>query len=121
MQLALPASNSITMKKHRRSKWTVFTVADAFSVDPEALSDAMQRMGNFVRYTESVVSEIDSLVTHLHQAWSGQAAAAHVEAHHRWSHGEDRMREALLQLTTAGSAAHHNYTQAMATNSAMWS
>lgn len=99
----------------------MFTVADAFSVDPEALSDAIQRMGDFVRYTESVVSEIDSLVTHLHQAWSGQAAAAHAEAHQRWSHGEATMREALHQLTTAGGTAHHNYTQAMATNSAMWS
>lgn len=96
-------------------------MADAFSVDPEALTDAMQRMADFVRHTESVVSEIDSLVTHLHLTWSGQAAAAHAEAHHRWSHGEATMREALSQLKTAGSGAHHNYTQAMATNSAMWS
>lgn len=96
-------------------------MADAFSVDPEALSDAMQRMGDFVRYAESVVSEIDLLVTHLHQAWSGQAAAAHTEAHQRWSHGEATMREALQHLTTVGGMAHHNYTQAMATNSSMWS
>lgn len=96
-------------------------MADAFSVDPEALSAAMQRMGDFVRYTESVMSEIDSLVTNLHQAWSGQASAAHVEAHQRWSHGDATMREALFQLTTAAGTAHHNYTQVMATNSAMWS
>ena len=96
-------------------------MADAFSVDPEALSDVIQRMGDFVRHTESVTAEIDSLVTHLHQTWSGQAAAAHDEAHRRWSHGETTMREALNLLKTAGSTAHHNYTQAMATNSAMWS
>jgi len=46
-------------------------VADAFSVDPEALADAIQRIGEFMRHTESVVDEIDSLVTHLHQTWSG--------------------------------------------------
>jgi WXG100 family type VII secretion target len=98
-----------------------FTVADAFSVDPEALADAVQRMGEYVRHTESIVAEIDSLVTHLHQTWSGQAAAAHAEAHRHWSHGEATMRDALNRLKTGGGAAHHNYTQAMATNSAMWS
>ncbi len=96
-------------------------MADAFSVDPEALADAIQRMDEFTRHTESVVSEIDSLVTHLHQSWSGKAAAAHAEAHRHWSHGEATMREALKQLKAAGSTAHHNYTHAMATNTSMWS
>jgi ESAT-6 family protein len=98
-----------------------FTVADAFSVDPESLADVVQRMGEHVQHTESIVAEIDSLVTHLHQTWSGEAAAAHVEAHRHWSRGEATMRDALNQLKTAGGGAHHNYTQAMATNSAMWS
>ena len=98
-----------------------FSVADPFSVDPAALADALQRMGDYVRHTESVVAEIDSLVTHLHHSWSGQTAAAHAEAHRHWSQGEETMREALNQLKTAGGTAHRNYTQAMATNSAMWS
>jgi WXG100 family type VII secretion target len=99
----------------------VFTMADAFSVDPEALADAIERMGEFVRHTESVIAEINSLVTHLHSTWSGQAAAAHAEAHRHWSHGEATMREALKQLKTAGSTAHHNYTYVAATNMSMWS
>jgi WXG100 family type VII secretion target len=98
-----------------------FSVADPFSVDPAALADALQRMGDYVQHTESVVAEIDLLVRHLHQTWSGQTAAAHAEAHHHWSHGEETMRAALNQLKTAGGTAHRNYTQAMATNSAMWS
>ncbi|OBK34884.1 secretion protein [Mycobacterium sp. 1245111.1] len=96
-------------------------MADAFSVDPDSLADAVQRMAEYVRHTESIVAEIDSLVTHLHQTWSGQAAAAHAEAHLHWSRGEATMRDALNQLHTAGRGTHHNYTQAMATNSAMWS
>jgi WXG100 family type VII secretion target len=96
----------------------VFTVADAFSVDPDALSHAVQRMTEFVQHTDSVVAEIDSLVKQLHHTWSGQAAAAHAEAHRHWSHGEATMREALARLKTAGAAAHHNYTGAMATNKA---
>ena len=96
-------------------------MADAFSVDPDSLADAVQRMAEYVRHTESIVTEIDSLVTHLHQTWSGQAAAAHAEAHRHWSRGEVTMRDALNRLKAAGGGAHHNYTQAMATNSAMWS
>ena len=109
------------MSKHRPRRWTASSVADAFSVDPEALADAIQCMDEFMRHTESVVSEIDSLVTHLHQTWSGEAAAAHAEAHRHWAHGEATMREALKQLKTAGSTAHHNYTGVMAANTAMWS
>lgn len=96
-------------------------MADAFSVNPEALADAVHQMIEFVRHTESVVAEIDSLVTNLHQTWSGEAAAAHAEAHRRWSRGEATMREALNVLTAAGNTAHHNYTNVMATNTSMWS
>jgi WXG100 family type VII secretion target len=96
-------------------------VADAFSVDPDALADAVQLMAEFEQHVERVVAEIDSLVTNLHATWSGEAAAAHAEAHKHWSRGEAMMREALTQLKTAGSTAHHNYTHAMQTNQTMWS
>ena len=96
-------------------------MADAFSIDPEALADAVQHMSEFMRHTESVIAEIDSLITHLHHTWSGEAAAAHAEAHRHWSNGEATMREALKTLKTVGSTAHHNYTHAMAANTAMWS
>lgn len=96
-------------------------MADAFSVDPDALADALQRMGEFVQHTESVVAEVNSLIAQLHQTWSGEAAAAHAEAHRHWSHGEATMREALTHLKTAGSVAQHNYTGAMAANMSLWS
>jgi WXG100 family type VII secretion target len=96
-------------------------MADAFTVDPEALADALQQMNEFVRHTENMVREINSLVSHLHVTWSGQAADAHAEAHRHWSRGDAMMREALGQLKTAGITAHRNYTGAMATNMTMWS
>lgn len=96
-------------------------MAEAFRVDPEALSDAVQRMAEFGRYAETMLSEIDSLVTNLHAAWTGEGAAAHAEAHQHWSRGEAMMREALAQLRAAGAAAHRNYAGAMATNLGMWS
>jgi WXG100 family type VII secretion target len=96
-------------------------VADAFRVEPEALADAVQRMTEFQRYAEHMLTEIDSAVTHLHATWTGQGAAAHAEAHERWTRGEAMMREALARLKTAGTTAHANYTGAMSTNLDMWS
>ena len=96
-------------------------MAEAFRVDPQALADAVQRMAEFQRYAESMLTEIDSLVTNLHATWTGQGAAAHAEAHRHWARGEAMMRAALAQLRTAGTMAHGNYTGAMSTNSAMWS
>jgi WXG100 family type VII secretion target len=96
-------------------------VAEAFRVDPQALADAVQRMTEFQRYAENMVTEIDSLVSDLRSTWTGRGAAAHAEAHRHWTRGEAMMREALAQLRAAGATAHRNYTGAMSTNLAMWS
>ncbi|OMC16464.1 WXG100 family type VII secretion target [Mycobacterium sp. SP-6446] len=96
-------------------------MADAFQVDPDALADAVERMSEFQRYAESMLSEIDSLVGNLHATWTGEGATAHAEAHRHWTHGEAVMREALSQLRTAAHTAHGNYTGAMAKNLSMWS
>jgi WXG100 family type VII secretion target len=96
-------------------------VTEAFRVDPDALADAVQRMAGFQRHAESMLTEIDSLVTNLHATWSGEGAAAHAEAHQNWAAGEAMMREALAQLKAAGATAHRNYTGAIAKNLGMWS
>ena len=96
-------------------------MTEAFQVDPAALDEAVQRMAAFVRYAEDMITEIDSRVTRLHTTWTGEAAAAHAEAHQRWVRGEAMVREALAQLKRAGATAHTNYTGAMKTNLGMWS
>ncbi|WP_375488471.1 WXG100 family type VII secretion target [uncultured Mycobacterium sp.] len=96
-------------------------MAEAFRVDPEALAEAVERMGEFQRYAETMFTEIDSMVSNLHATWTGEAAAAHAEAHRHWSQGEAMMREALRQLQGAAKTAHANYTGAMAKNVGMWS
>ncbi|MFZ1177184.1 MAG: WXG100 family type VII secretion target [Mycobacterium sp.] len=96
-------------------------MAEAFRVDPEALADAVQRMAEFQRYAEDMLTEIDSRVMRLHATWTGQGAAAHAEAHRHWARGEAMMREALAQLKSAAAAAHGNYTGVMAQNLSMWS
>lgn len=96
-------------------------VVEAFRVDPQALADAVQRMSAFQRYAEDMIAEIDSRVTRLHTSWTGDAAAAHAEAHQHWVRGEAMMREALAHLKKAAATAHGNYTGAMSTNLGMWS
>jgi WXG100 family type VII secretion target len=81
-------------------------MAESFRVDPDALHDAVQRMAEFHQHAESVLSEIDSLVTNLHATWSGRAAAAHAEAHRHWARGEAMMRESLARLRAADATAH---------------
>ena len=96
-------------------------MAEAFQVDPDALADAVERMAEFQRYAECMISEIDSLVSNLHTTWTGEGATAHAEAHRHWARGEAMMREALAQLRAAAHIAHANYTGAMAKNLSMWS
>ena len=95
-------------------------MAEAFRVDPHALADAVQRMAAFQRYAEDTIAEIDSRVTCLHTSWTGEAAAAHAEAHRHWVRGEAMMREALAQLKKAAVTARGNYTGAVSTNLGMW-
>jgi WXG100 family type VII secretion target len=96
-------------------------VADVFAVDPEAIADALDRMTEFQRVAEGLLTEIDTTVKNLHVTWSGEAAAGHAEAHERWSRGAAMMREALGQLHTAGTDARGNYTGAISANQKMWS
>jgi WXG100 family type VII secretion target len=96
-------------------------VAEPFRVDPHALADAVQRMAAFARYAEDMISEIDSRITRLHATWTGEAAAAHAEAHQHWVRGEAMMRAALARMGAAGATAHANYTGAASTNLGMWS
>ncbi len=96
-------------------------MAEPFRVDTETLAGAVERMAEFQRYAESMLTEIDSLVANLHATWTGEGAAAHAEAHRHWARGEAMMREALAKLGAAGATAHSNYSSVMSTNLAMWS
>lgn len=95
-------------------------MADPFTVDTDALAEAVQRMREYIQHSASMVAEANSLMGHLHQTWSGVAAAAHAEAQRKWGRGDEMLREALGQLETAGRIAHQNYTQAADTNMKMW-
>jgi WXG100 family type VII secretion target len=110
-----------TRNRPHRRLCAGFIVVDGFSVDPDAIADAVQRMAEFQRAAEGLLSEIDATVKNLHISWTGEGAAAQSEAHRQWSHGAVMMREALDRLHTAGTGAHGNYTGVMTANQKMWS
>ena len=95
-------------------------MADPFTVDTDALAEAVQRMRDYIQHSASVVAEANSLMAHLHETWSGVAATAHAEAQRKWDRGDEILRDALGQLETTGRTAQQNYTQAADTNLKMW-
>ncbi len=96
-------------------------MAEAFSVDPAALTDALERTGRFQGSSRALLDEIESAVKNLHVSWQGAAAVAHATAHQKWTHGAQQMTQALTVLHRSGTAAHDNYTQAAEANTKMWS
>ena len=81
-------------------------MTEAFSVDPEALSDALDRMDGFQRTASALLAEIDAVVKNLHVSWDGSGAAAHSRAHQQWIHGAAQMDQALRRLHQIGTGAH---------------
>lgn len=96
-------------------------MAEAFSVDPEGLADAVERMSTFQTTLDGLLSEIASVDKNLHMGWDGEAATAHRAAHQLWTEGAATMREALEKLHNAGGGAHDNYSGARSLNAKMWS
>jgi len=96
-------------------------MVEPFSVDPEALADALERMQGLQKLSRSLLDEIDRTVRDLHITWQGEAADAHTQAHKKWTHGFEQMDHAVNALHRTGTGAHTNYTQAAAANKAMWS
>jgi WXG100 family type VII secretion target len=94
-------------------------MAEPFRVDPDSLADALERMSGFQKLSRALLDEIDAAVKNLHIGWQGEASAAH--AHRQWTHGAEQMDMAVAALQRTGTGAHTNYTQAAATNKAMWS
>lgn len=92
-----------------------------FSVDLDALSESLERMDNFQRLSKALLDEIDNTVKNLHVSWQGEAAAAHAQAHQKWTHGAEQMAQALTVLHRSGTGAHRNYTHAAKINRTMWS
>lgn len=91
-----------------------------FHVDLPLLDSTTRDLEKFEDFIDAKLADLDRVVEHLHVTWTGQAAAAHAQAHREWREGADRMRQGLLAMRTAARVAHHNYHGAATANQTMW-
>jgi WXG100 family type VII secretion target len=92
-----------------------------FSVDLEELASVAAEMKAFQTSVERRMADLDKLVSDLHLTWTGQAAGAHLRAHHQWSTGAQEMHEGISDMHEAATLAHDNYHSAATSNADMWS
>lgn len=91
-----------------------------YAVDTGALAGLVERMAGWAARAEQLGDDLDSAVRRLHGEWTGDAAAAHLAAHHRWRAAEADLRAAADRLCAVVAVAHDNYTAAVEANARMW-
>jgi WXG100 family type VII secretion target len=93
---------------------------DGYRVDLDRLADMIDQISQFDQRIESAQEDVDKQVDRLHTTWTGQAAAAHRQAHAEWMRGVAEMRAGLTEMRRNAGVAHDNYRSAVTTNSRMW-
>lgn len=91
-----------------------------YTVDLGELRHKIDEMAAFEASIERALHHLDRVVEGLHITWTGQAAAAHREAHEKWVAGLKEMHTGLVEIRDAADRAHGNYTSAVEANSRMW-
>jgi WXG100 family type VII secretion target len=92
----------------------------SFTVDLAELEDKIRQMTAFEQTVSRTLAGLDASVERLHESWTGQAAAAHREAHRKLTEGLREMNAGLADIRAAATRAHGNYTSAGRTNVSMW-
>jgi WXG100 family type VII secretion target len=91
-----------------------------YRVDLDRLADIVDQIDRFDRRVEAALEDADSRVDRLHTTWTGEAAAAHRQAHAEWQRGVAEMRAGLAAMRRNAQLAHGNYSSAVTTNGRMW-
>ena len=93
----------------------------SYAVDLELAREVVSSLGSIEAQLSEVVVDLRWRVAHLHAAWSGTAAGAHLEAHASWAASYAEMHDALVAMRRAVLAASENYSAATSDNTTMWS
>jgi WXG100 family type VII secretion target len=92
-----------------------------FTVDLEALLTGVDQMSAFHQKLEQSLAAVEAQVAALGLSWHGEAATAQEAAQQQWNEGAEELRTPLGQLRDIAEQAHENYSNAVATNTRMWS
>ncbi|MEX3655691.1 MULTISPECIES: WXG100 family type VII secretion target [Mycolicibacterium] len=91
-----------------------------YRVELEELLAFVETLQVFEQRAEAISARVESQIAHLHDSWSGDAAAAQRAHHDEWTAAATQMRESLAELRKAAHTAHRNYSDVIEINVAMW-
>jgi WXG100 family type VII secretion target len=91
-----------------------------YTVDLDALLTFTDRLVKFNARSEEIATAVDQHIAGLHDSWLGDGATAELEYHEKWMAAAKQMRHGLDDLRKNAQVAHHNYTEVIAINTAMW-
>jgi WXG100 family type VII secretion target len=91
-----------------------------YTVNLDALLAFADRLAKFNVRVEEIATAVDQHIAELHTTWIGEGATAHLDYHEKWMAAAKEMREGLDDLRTNAHVAQRNYTEVIATNTAMW-
>lgn len=92
--------------------------SDAFTVDLEALDALIDHINQFTKSTDSALEHVDAFVASM--PWKGVTEQAHKQWHAVWRSGVSDLQDGLRKIREGSRTAHHNYSEAIKTNVAMW-
>jgi WXG100 family type VII secretion target len=91
-----------------------------YTVNLDALLAFADRLAKFNVCVEEIATAVDQHIAELHTTWIGVGATAHLDYHEQWMAAAKQMREGLDELRNNAHVAHHNYSEVIAANTAMW-
>ncbi|SOD72771.1 WXG100 family type VII secretion target [Jatrophihabitans sp. GAS493] len=89
-------------------------------VDTEELADVVARLRGFAGFVDERLETLEHRVNALGEAWRGDAATRHADAHARWLAAACELHCALIALQGAARTAQANYSTAIEVNVGMW-
>ncbi len=95
-------------------------MSGAYTVDLERLDAAVASIGSFDSFVDGKLADLNARMDHIRAIWTGAASDEQAAAHREWLAAAAQMRRGLLELRSAASTAHANYTAAHDANCAMW-
>ncbi|CAJ1586156.1 WXG100 family type VII secretion target [[Mycobacterium] wendilense] len=95
-------------------------MAEPYGVDLDRMITVVEQMADYQRVVESMLDEVDTVVSNLHLNWDGAASRVHTNVHQQWRAGAEMMSQALEQLQQAAGHAHEAYSTAIESNRKIW-
>lgn len=93
---------------------------DRLTVDFAVLGELVERLAAHIDATDSVLGDVDQIVTDLASNWTGEAQEAFRAAVDQWRSDTRDLRDELHRIRDFVVTAHGNHASAVETNVRIW-